>query len=141
MNLWIMGLVVGLVVVGCWHGAKKTKMSIWWWLMGAAVAAPPLWIVGVVIFAVSGAASRPSTPGMPPDNAYTCLDYIRGHLDWKDRKSLRIEGKPDTTVDGKLATITIHVNAKNSFGAYGGAESFICQLYNGKIITATKGVE
>lgn len=133
----VIGAIAGVIALICWYGAKITKTPIWWWLIGAVFASPPLWIPGVIIFAIIAAPPIKPAPEMPPDN-YTCFGYVRSHYTWKDSGSLRMEGKPTIISNGVLTTITINVNAKNSFGAYGGAKPYSCQFYNGKIQTITE---
>ena len=66
------------------------------------------------------------------DAIAACLSAARDRIAYKDADSLRVEGPPIiryTTATGEVRqSITIMVNAKNSFGAYAGAKPVTCIL-------------
>lgn len=66
------------------------------------------------------------------DASAACLAAAKERITYKDPSSLRIEGTPKvdyTTATGVVRqSITIMVNAKNSFGAYTGAKPVTCVL-------------
>ena len=69
-----------------------------------------------------------------------CYNYALDNIEWKDRSSVRLEGESsalDTTLDGVTEhTVSIHLNAKNSFGAYGGPKSVRCEIAGDRVISA-----
>ena len=71
-------------------------------------------------------ASQPSTA------INNCLTAAREKFAWKDRESVRIEGEPIKTTSTDTGEVRqaliLSVNAKNSYGAYGGAEYVQCIL-------------
>jgi hypothetical protein len=70
-----------------------------------------------------------------------CAEMIRNVPTWKDKESVRIDGP----YRGKATTIILHdqtiavmqylanVNAKNSYGAYGGEKPAACYVDMGEI--------
>lgn len=79
------------------------------------------------------------------DASATCLSAARDRIAYKDPDSLRIEGPPIiryTTATGEVRqSITIMVNAKNSYGAYAGAKPVTCILGadNATVISVSGG--
>ena len=71
-------------------------------------------------------ASQPSTA------INNCLTAAQERFAWKDRESVRIEGEPIKTTSTDTGEVRqaliLSVNAKNSYGAYSGAEYFQCIL-------------
>jgi hypothetical protein len=60
-----------------------------------------------------------------------CLRLVSSKSVWKDPLSIRIEGSRKSWVtddSGHRRVLTLFINAKNSYGAYGGPEPHICFL-------------
>lgn len=65
------------------------------------------------------------------DLQQACLNVIKRKNTWKDITSVRIEGATKSWSNddsGPRHILTLHINAKNGYGGYGGAEPFICFL-------------
>lgn len=73
------------------------------------------------------------------DDAAPCIDVIKKTHNFKDVESVRFEQGPAGEndyfeFDNGSRTMTFHLNAKNSYGAYAGAQKYQCGISpNGEI--------
>ncbi len=67
------------------------------------------------------------TPEIPvtEQQKTACLQYAKDRYAWKDKESVRIEDAQWGTVNG-VKFLQLVLNAKNSYGAYGGGEYAGC---------------
>ena len=81
--------------------------------------------------AIDVKAAGPSAMAKSGDVEQACLNYLKLAKSWKDPDSVRVEGSYktwDSDKSGARHILNIRLNAKNSYGAYGGAETFRCFL-------------
>ncbi len=89
--------------------------------------------------------AKPETKKFTPTKQMEtdCFNVARRSIAWKDRESIRFEGSTGVGVEEltgeKKRFFGILVNAKNSWGAYGGADMVICYLEGKKVVKALAG--
>lgn len=82
---------------------------------------------------------KPKEPQAPPTKAQinACVQYAKEKYEWKDKESVRADSAKWADGEGgpKGGVLVLELNAKNSYGAYGGTNSAVCQLNGNKAET------
>lgn len=69
------------------------------------------------------------------DSTLECIEHLKTKYKFQDPESIRVEGSKKTWVtdnSGGRQVLVLELNAKNSYGAYGGSKSYSCFLnHNG----------
>jgi hypothetical protein len=75
-------------------------------------------------------SAEPTTRKATKVELRSCLSSLRHSIGWKDRESIRVEGDTTVVQHGALkgSILLVPINAKNTYGAYVGAEIMYCRL-------------
>lgn len=100
---------------------------------------------------VSGSSQKPTrqtqtdsriaikTTNAPPTKAQiqACVDYAKENYAWKDKESVRADSAKwgESGGGSKGGVLVLELNAKNSYGAYSGTNTAVCQLNGKKVET------
>ena len=99
-------------------------------------------LVLVVALVLAGVALPAHSADAPPTKKQIaqCVELAKNEYVWKDKESVRSdEARWEGPSDNGSRIMSLAINAKNTYGAYGGAKYAFCLFSKGKAVMIQVG--